>query len=906
MHLFVGAGILVFDGEDTKDNERGVSGSMSKKDKFIIIDGNSLIYRAFFALPLLSTSQGMFTNAAYGFTNMLMKILEDEKPQYIGVAFDKGRPVFRVESYPEYKGHRPQTPSELAPQFGLAKQILSALAIPVLEIEGYEADDIIGTLSAQADAKGIETVIVTSDKDAFQLISEHTKVLVTRKGLTEVELVDAAKLWEKYNLEPWQIIDLKGLMGDPSDNIPGVAGVGEKTALKLLYEFGSVEQVYTNLDQVKGKMQEKLAAGEQQAKLSKQLATIYREVPVVVDWEDLKLTDADEDKLLELYKALEFKGLVKKLLERKSIGTQAGSKNPEVQTTNAPQVTAHKWSAEQVERIMNLQDGAEIAVFLVSNNAHWQKADITHGVISFTPTEHYYFSFTSEAVDWLREILENPAIGKVCHDGKQLIWLAHRAGIKVQGLVFDTMLASYIVNPVNTNQDLDAVCLEHLNQVLPPADQPVGWCTRTETLWDLKRCLTEKLHELAMDQLFYQVEMPLVTVLAELEITGVRVDGLQLTEMGLRLGASIEVLTKEICTLAGEEFNINSTKQLGHILFEKLQLPVIKKTKTGYSTDASVLEELAEQHEVVRKILEYRQLMKLKSTYVDGLKGLINSETGRIHTTFNQTITATGRLSSTEPNLQNIPIRMEEGRKIRKVFVSSKIDNVLLAADYSQIELRILAHVSEDVNLQEAFRMEQDIHTRTASEVFGVPMEEVTKEMRSRAKAVNFGIVYGISDYGLSQDLKVTRKEAKLYIDSYFARYPGVRGYIDKVIQSARDTGYVTTILNRRRYLPDIFSSNFNVRSFGERTAMNTPIQGSAADIIKLAMIEVQKEIKNRGLNSRMILQVHDELIFDVPQSELDEMIQLVRDCMQEAVSLSIPLVVDMKVGPNWYDVKEL
>lgn len=879
---------------------------MSKKAKFIIIDGNSLIYRAFFALPLLSTSQGLFTNAVYGFTNMLLKILQDEKPDYIGVAFDKGRPAFRIESYAEYKGHRPQTPSELTPQFGLAKQILSALAIPVLEIEGYEADDIIGTLSAQADAKGIETVIVTGDKDAFQLISQHTKVLVTRKGITEVELVDEEKLQEKYNLQPVQIIDLKGLMGDSSDNIPGVAGVGEKTALKLLHEFHSVEAVYTNLEQVKGKLKEKLAAGEEQARLSKQLATICREVPIEVDWEELKLTAADEDKLLELYKALEFKGLVKKLLERKSSGPQVATISMEVQTPSAPLVEVQPWGAQQVDRINKLPDGSQICIYLVSDNPHWQKANITHGVISFAPSEHYYFAFGPNEASWLKQVLENANIGKVCHDGKQLIWLAHRAGMKVQGLVFDTMLASYIVNPANSNQDLDAVCLEHLNQVMPGADQPEHWCTRTEALWDLHRCLTEKLHDLAMDQLFYQVEMPLVTVLAELEITGVRVDGGQLEEMGQRLGASIEVLTQEIYTLAGEEFNINSTKQLGQILFEKLQLPVIKKTKTGYSTDASVLEELAEQHEVVKKILEYRQLVKLKSTYVDGLRALINPETGRIHTTFNQTITATGRLSSTEPNLQNIPIRMEEGRKIRKVFVAANPENLMLAADYSQIELRILAHVSEDVNLLEAFREEQDIHTRTASEVFGVPMDQVTREMRGRAKAVNFGIVYGISDYGLSQDLKVPRKEAKLYIDSYFARYPGVKGYIERVIQGARETGYVTTILNRRRYLPDIFSSNFNVRSFGERTAMNTPIQGSAADIIKLAMIEVQKEIKSRGLNSRMILQVHDELIFDVPQVELDEMIQLVRNCMQEAVPLSVPLVVDMKVGPNWYDVKEV
>lgn len=878
---------------------------MSNKEKFIIIDGNSLIYRAFFALPLLSTSQGQFTNAVYGFTNMLLKILEDEKPDYIGVAFDKGRPAFRLESYAEYKGHRPQTPSELGPQFGLAKQVLVAMGIPVMELEGYEADDIIGTLSARAEAKGIETVIVTGDKDAFQLISSHTKVLVTRKGITEVELVDEAGLREKYNLQPAQIIDLKGLMGDSSDNIPGVAGVGEKTALKLLYEFNSIEEVYKNLDNVKGKLKEKLAQGEQQARLSKELATICREVPVDFSWDELQLTPSDDEKLLELFKALEFKNLVKKLLERRRAGV-SDTNDATLSEATTIEVCAQLLSEAEIHRLQQLPKDSQIAVYLVSDNSHWQKANITHGVVSFGVGENYYFPFTTDVVPWLKELLEKVDIPKVCHDGKQLIWLAHRAGIKVQGLAFDTMVASYVVNPANSNQDLEAVALEHLNKVLPKADQASGWCARADVIWELKSSLSEKLHEQAMDELFYQVEMPLVTVLAELEITGVRVNGEQLGEMGQKLGESIEVLTKDIYTLAGEEFNINSTKQLGQILFEKLHLPVIKKTKTGYSTDASVLEELAEQHEAVKKILEYRQLVKLKSTYVDGLRALINPETGRIHTTFNQTVTATGRLSSTEPNLQNIPIRMEEGRKIRKVFGASEETNVILAADYSQIELRILAHMSEDASLQEAFLEEQDIHIRTASEVFGVPMDQVTREMRSRAKAVNFGIVYGISDYGLSQDLKITRKEAKTYIDSYFARYPGVKRYIDTVIQKARETGYVTTILNRRRYLPDIFSSNFNVRSFGERTAMNTPIQGSAADIIKLAMIEIQQEIKRRGLNSRMILQVHDELIFDVPEVELEEMIDLVKSYMQEAVPLSVPLVVDVKVGPNWYDVKEI
>ncbi|MDA8210409.1 MAG: DNA polymerase I [Clostridia bacterium] len=942
--------------------------------KCILIDGNSLIHRAFWALPLLTTTGGEFTNAVYGFTNMLLRIMEEEKPDYLAVAFDKGRPAFRVEAFAEYKGHRKATPDELRPQFALVKEVLAALNIPCFELEGYEADDLIGTLSAQAETEGLNTLILSGDRDNLQLVSPRVQVLLTRKGISDLDRCDEEGVEAKYGLRPEQIIDLKGLMGDSSDNIPGIPGVGEKTALKLLKEFGSVESLLANLEEVSGaKLKEKIAQNRDLALLSKKLATIVRDAPIHVEWERIKVEEPNWEQLLELYRRLEFRNLAKKVMDvldakrreaRAATGDakdrDAGNEQADVETRVAARDTPEAMEPETgglaedrplaptfvkvsdrkewMEALTELKAAREVVVGFRGSRKNWQEG-VLAGLVLSPKVGKAYFLDLGELSQSLsdgpgsqenslvnigdislspgglsREMLNqelaewwsNPEVEKICHNGKELHWLLYNEGLRLAGLAFDTMVASYLVNPARDSQSLEQVVYEHTKTVLPEGEDYLEFCRRTDMLWRLRDVLKEKIRLGEMERLFYQVELPLVTILADMEIAGVRVDGSQLEEMSQSLGEAIEELTGIIYKLCGEEFNINSTKQLAVILFEKLGLPVIKKTKTGYSTDAEVLAELAQHHEVVEKLLEYRQLVKLKSTYADGLAGLINKNTGKIHTTFNQTVTATGRLSSTEPNLQNIPIRLELGRKIRKVFVPSVPENLLLTADYSQIELRVLAHISGDENLREAFLKKQDIHTRTASEVFGVALEQVTSEMRGRAKAVNFGIVYGLSDYGLSQDIKVSRKEAKLYIDNYFDRYPGVRRYIARIIQMAKDEGYVTTLMNRRRYLPDVLSANRNVRAFGERTAMNTPIQGTAADIIKIAMVKVQRALEKAGLKTTMLLQVHDELIFEVPPEELEQVTQLVKENMEQALELSVPLVVDVKTGPNWYDVRKL
>ncbi len=917
--------------------------------KFIVIDGNSLIHRAFWALPLLTTTEGEFTNAVYGFTNMLTRIIEEEKPDYLAVAFDKGRPTFRIADFADYKGHRKSTPDELRPQFATVKELLTALHIPSFELEGFEGDDLIGTLAAQAEQEGLKTLIVTGDGDTLQLVSPRIQVMLTRKGISEVDRYDEEAVDAKYGLTPAQMIDLKGLMGDSSDNIPGIPGVGEKTALKLLKEYGSVEAVLANVAEIAGaKLKEKIAANSELAILSKKLATIVRDAPIHVEWETIKLEEPNWPQLLELYQRLEFRNLAKKVSEILGVKQKQAvteklkqeyqgelfanpdqtleitGQSPTATEPLAPTFLKISDLQEWAEALAELQSATEVVIGFKCSGKKRNEAVLTELALSPKLGTAFYLDLaglanqdnqsSQDGAGFDRDLVcrdlaawwRNPAIQKLCHNGKELYWLVNKEGSQLAGLAFDTMVAGYLVNPARDNHTLEQLVYEHTKEVLPDGQDYLDFCRSTSKIWRLRDALQEKIRLAEMDRLYQQVELPLIKILAEMELAGIRVDGAQLEEMSQRLGEAINELTTTIYQMCGEEFNINSTKQLAVILFEKLGLPVIKKTKTGYSTDAEVLAELAQHHEVVEKLLEYRQLVKLKSTYADGLAGLINAETGKIHTTFNQTVTITGRLSSTEPNLQNIPIRLELGRKIRKVFVASDPANVLLTADYSQIELRILAHISGDQNLREAFLQNQDIHTRTASEVFGMPMDLVTSEMRSRAKAVNFGIVYGLSDYGLSQDIKVSRKEAKLYIDSYFARYPGVQQYIKNIIQTAKDEGYVTTLMNRRRYLPDVLSANRNVRMFGERTAMNTPIQGTAADIIKIAMVKVQHELKQAGLQTKMLLQVHDELIFDVPKSELEQVIKLVRGAMEHAMELSVPLVVDMKTGPNWYDAKKL
>ncbi|MDS1030749.1 DNA polymerase I [Bacillota bacterium LX-D] len=877
---------------------------MKPKEKILILDGNSLAHRAFYALPLLSNRQGIFTNAAYGFTMMLLKLLKTEKPGYIVVAFDKGK-TFRHEQYSEYKGRRKATPQELRPQFIVIRKILKALNIAIVELEGFEADDLLGTIANKAEQENLESIIITGDRDALQLVTEHTNAYITRKGISVLECYDKEAIVAKYGIEPPKLRDVKGLMGDNSDNIPGIPGIGEKTAVQLIQEYGSVENLLANVEKIKKpKLKENIINNKEQALFSKKLGTIDCCVPLRVDFSDYRYEKPDYPALLEIFTELEFNSLLKEILSEikdQTLDTAEFEENDYFVCINT--------ISELKTKLANVP-AQKVACYFAFDSKDYLKAKITAIGMAWG-SENVYLDFRNLSSEEINEYLscifdqENREV--ICYDLKAIFAANKIRGISFQASSWDILLAAYLLNPSASNYELENLSLEYLNKPLVPSDQIAEIVTRSaRSILNLKDIFTEKLVETEMEQLYSTVELPLIKILAKMEIEGVKLDKNQLLKMGQEIGQEIDFLTDKIYQLAGEEFNINSPKQLGVILFEKLGLPPLKKTKTGYSTNAEVLEELAERHEIVANILEYRQLVKLKSTYIDGLLGLISPNTERVHTTFNQTVTATGRLSSTEPNLQNIPIRLEVGRRLRKAFIPSSPENVLLAADYSQIELRVLASIAQDASLIDAFLKNQDIHTRTASEVFGIPMDEVTKDLRRRAKAVNFGIVYGISDFGLSKDLSITRKEAQNYIDLYFSRYPSVKKYIEQIILEAREKGYVTTILKRRRYLPDIYSSNRNVRAFGERTAMNTPIQGSAADIIKLAMLEVDKRLQEAHLKTKMILQVHDELIFDVPKEEMEEVPSIVRSSMENVYSLDVPLKVDMKYGPNWYDMTEL
>lgn len=868
-----------------------------KKEKFVIIDGNSLANRAFYAIPLLSNSKGIITNAAYGFTNMLMKIFADEKPDYLAVAFDKGRVVFRHEEFVQYKAHRKGMPDELRPQMDLIKDILQAMNVAIYEQEGYEADDLIGTMVKWAEEHNWENLIVTGDRDALQLVSEKTRVLLTRKGISELEVFDLQAIKDKYSLTPEQIIDLKGLMGDASDNIPGVPGVGEKTALKLLVQYGSIENIFNNLDDFQGKkLGEKLKENKDQALISKKLATIYCYVDMKLTSEDLKVQKPNYEELIKIYEELEFKNLLKNILSEEKAPSKVLETEGEVIS-----------NPQKLKKVLSNNKIKELTFLL-----HHDSTDAYRGKVLkiglFINGKGYLVNCENDFKDYalvLKPYLENEDIVKKTYDAKMAYIFFLREKVKIKGLKWDVLLGSYLLNPSQNDLTLATLLYDYLQKVLDE-NEPARTFGSLRGVYQLTGLIEDRLVADNLLELYLNVELPLAKVLAFMELQGVKLDREQLLIMGKDLELRIDELTNKIYGLAGEEFNINSPKQLGVILFEKLGLPTIKKTKTGYSTNAEVLETLAEEHEIVKEILNYRQLVKLKTTYVDGLLNIINPKTKKVHTSFNQTITATGRLSSTEPNLQNIPIRLEEGRKIRKVFVPSKDGYILLTADYSQIELRILAHIAQDKVLIEAFKEGQDIHARTASEVFGVPMDKVTKNMRRHAKAVNFGIVYGLSDFGLARDLGITRKEAKIYIDNYFKRYSGVKRWIEKIIAEAREQGFVTTLLGRRRYLNDILSKNYNLRSFAERTAMNTPIQGSAADIIKIAMVRIHEKIGKNKFAARMILQVHDELVFEVPPQEISRLIPLVRETMETAYSLDVPLKVDMQVGFNWYDLETI
>ncbi|AIM15862.1 DNA polymerase I [Bacillus sp. X1(2014)] len=877
-----------------------------KKKKLVLIDGNSIAYRAFFALPLLNNDKGIHTNAVYGFTMMLMKILEDEKPTHMLVAFDAGKTTFRHKTFEEYKGGRQKTPPELSEQFPFIRELLDAYGISRYELENYEADDIIGTLSLNAEKEGFEVKIISGDKDLTQLSSNHTTVGITRKGITDIEEYTPEHIKEKYGLVPEQIIDMKGLMGDTSDNIPGVPGVGEKTAIKLLKEFSSLEKLFESIDQVSGaKLKEKLQNFKDQAIMSKQLATIERHAPIKVDLDDITYEGYAKEKVVTLFKELGFQSLLDKLGEDSESGTS--DELEEIEVEIPAQITEELFAEHSNFYVEMLEDNyhtAEILGFsIVNENGHF-----------FLPTEQ---ALQSEA---FKNWAEDESKKKTVYDVKRTEVSLRKRNIHLKGADFDILMASYILNPSETGEDLAAIAKKYqigniqsdeafygkgAKRKIPEMNKLAEHLVRKGLVMSqLREKLEDELIKNEQFDLFRELEMPLSLILADMEFSGIKVERKRLEAMGRELNERLIEIEEKICELAGEKFNINSPKQLGVILFEKLGLPSLKKTKTGYSTSADVLEKLAPEHEIIEHILLFRQLGKLQSTYIEGLLKVIDPKTEKVHTRFQQTLTATGRLSSIDPNLQNIPIRLEEGRKIRQAFVPSEPGWVIFAADYSQIELRVLAHISGDEKLIQAFKDDLDIHTKTAMEVFHVDQEEVTSNMRRQAKAVNFGIVYGISDYGLSQSLGISRKEAGNFIERYLNSYPGVKEYMDDIIHQAKEKGFVTTLLHRRRYIPEITSRNFNLRSFAERTAMNTPIQGSAADIIKKAMIDMDEALKDKGLKTRLLLQVHDELIFEAPEEEIEILKELVPLVMENAVELSVPLKVDYSYGPTWFDAK--
>lgn len=875
-------------------------------EKLVLIDGNSIAYRAFFALPLLNNEKGVYTNAVYGFTMMLLKVIEEEQPTHMLVAFDAGKTTFRHETFKEYKGTRQKTPPELSEQLPFIHEVVDLLGIARYEKPLYEADDIIGTLSKKAAQEGWEVKVFSGDKDLLQLVDDKITVSLTKKGITEVDAYTPDKVFERYEIEPIKVIDLKGFMGDSSDNIPGVPGVGEKTAIKLLKQFGSLEEVFAHLDDVSGKkLKEKLVQYEDQAHMSKQLATIETAAPLDVEMDKLAFQQGYGEELIGLFKELEFHTLLDRIgFEETKDGV---AEEVEIDYTTLTEVDPGR-----------LPKKASLVVECDQENYHF--TNILGFALSSGDTHFYIPEKVALQSEAFKAWLANPEIKKIVWDRKAATVALAWHGVNLKGVHFDSLLAAYLIDPSESSLDVATLAKHHHIHVafsdeaiygkgakwqLPePAVLGDHLVRKAIAMEKLAPQLKEKLEENHQESLFYELELPLSQVLAEMEETGVSVNKETLDEMGKELLTTLDRLEKEIHELAGVSFNINSPKQLGEILFEKLSLPVVKKTKTGYSTSADVLEKLAGQHEVIDKILEYRQLGKLSSTYIEGLLKVIHPKTGKIHTRYNQTLTQTGRLSSTDPNLQNIPIRMEEGRKIRKAFVPSNEGWTILSADYSQIELRVLAHIAEDKNLIEAFNQEQDIHTKTAMDVFGVTEDGVTSLMRRHAKAVNFGIVYGISDFGLSQSLGITRKEAGAFIEKYLESYPGVKDYMTDIVQKAKRDGYVTTLLHRRRYLPEINSRQFNQRSFAERTAMNTPIQGSAADIIKMAMVNMAERIKSEGLKTKMLLQVHDELIFEVPESELEHVKKLVPEVMEQAIQLKVPLKADVSYGATWYDAK--
>lgn len=883
------------------------------KKKLLVIDGSSLFFRAFYALPLLTTKKGVFTNAVYGFVMMLENIIEEIDPSNIAVCFDMKGKTFRHEEYADYKGTRDKTPSELDQQFPMVRKILENMNISVLESPVYEADDIAGTLAEVGEKEGYEVYLLTGDRDYLQLVDEKTRVLITKKGITETVEYNLDSLEEEYGIKPLQFIDLKGLMGDKSDNIPGVPGIGEKTGLKLLKEYHSLENIYENIDNISGKkLKENLIENKSLAFLSKRLGTIVKNVPLEISLEDLKRKEFNYRELSEIYKEYEMNSLLKRLPEEfQGFSTEKVNGNFDFVELDLKSL------------IKEIKDKKSFAFKFLSEGKIYN--GINPSFLGILPKDGKTTIFKLEDISTiyeLKEVFEDGKIEKLGHGIKEDLITLQGLGIDLKNCAFDAMIAQYVLDPGESQYHINNLSNKYFDVVHKNLEDIQGKGKSKKTLFEsdkedisnylafllnmvykLESVQIPLIKEQEMEELYYKMELPLIEVLSNMEFEGVKVDEEILKDIGDDINIKLKDLTEKIHEEAGEDFNINSPKQLGVILFEKMNLPPVKKTKTGYSTSVEVLEKLKGSAEIIDYILEYRQLAKISSTYIDGLLALINEDDGRIHSSFNQTIAATGRISSTDPNLQNIPIRTEIGRSIRKAFVAGE-GRQFIDADYSQIELRILAHISKDENMVQAFKDNIDIHTKTASEVFHVELDEVTPLMRSRAKAVNFGIVYGISDYGLSRDLDIPRAESREYIDNYLKHFSGVKGFMKDIVELGKEQGFVETIFHRRRYIPELSAKNFNIRSFGERIALNTPIQGSAADIIKIAMVNVYKELKERKLKSKLILQIHDELIIESYEDEIEEVSKLLREVMESAVKLDIPIDVDLSVGDSWYDTK--
>ena len=880
-------------------------------NKLLLIDGNSIINRAFYGImgsKMLMTEDGTYTNAVYGFLSILFKELDDIKPEYLVVAFDLKAPTHRHKMYDKYKANRHGMPEELAMQMPILKETLKAMNVCIIEKEGYEADDILGTLAKWGQKEELEVTVLTGDRDSFQLIDKNIKVRIprTKMGKTETEDYTVGKIEEEYGLEPLDLIEVKGLMGDTSDNIPGVPGVGEKTALNLIKQYKSIDEVYNHIDEQKGKLKEKLSENKDLAYLSRTLGTIDINAPIEKDLGAFQVEEWNKPEVLEIFKKLKFNRFIDRFALQENIGATSFS-DSQINTEIEHEKIVDKTKLAELKQ--EIQENKVIYYYLTEEK-----------FIIYSPKTNKCFSI--ENIQDFKDIFEDKNILKCSYKQKEEFIILWNKGIEAKNLMFDIAIAGYILNSNINKYTIEYLANEYINfdiaeylsnteetgveqiTLFDNAEEPKEDKTYiyAYAIYKLYNVLTQKMEEAGSIDLFNKIEMPLTEVLASMQYEGIYIDKQELLDFGKELQEKIDILTQEIYELTGEEFNINSTKQLGEILFEKLKLTAKKKTKTGYSTDVDVLEKIKYEHPVIEKILEYRQLQKLNSTYVEGLIPYID-ETGRIHSKFHQTVTTTGRISSTDPNLQNIPTRMELGRKLRKVFKPEQ-GYIFVDADYSQIELRVLAHISEDKNMIEAFCNNEDIHAQAASKVFNIPLEEVTKEERTKAKAVNFGIVYGISEFGLGEQLGVSRKKAKEYIEQYLDKYSGIKEFMINIVEETKEKGYVETLYHRRRYVPELKSNNYMVRQFGGRVAMNTPIQGTAADIMKIAMINVYNKLKENNLKSKLIVQVHDEILVETLESEKEQIKQIVKEEMENVIKLKVPLLAEVEEGYNWYEAK--